>query len=82
MKDIKAIFDWAVQNGDVKVVDRICIKLLPVMLENNVHLTESLINERDSIEVPDTLYDEVLKMAISLVGKPYEANENGEADHV
>ena len=80
MKDIQPIFEWALQNGDVKVVDRICIKLLPVMLKNNIQLTEALIKDCDSIDVPDALYEEVLKMAVSLVGQPYETNK--EAKHV
>ncbi|MGB3917928.1 hypothetical protein J9253_15285 [Thiothrix litoralis] len=78
MKDIQPIFEWALQNGDVKVIDRICIKLLPVMLENNIQLTEALIKNCDSIDVADTLYDEVLKMAVSLVGKPYDTHQEAE----
>lgn len=80
MQDVKPIFDWATRNGDVKVVGRILIKLLPIMLKHNIQLTESMIKESDAIDIPDALYDEVLNMAVSLVGQPYAADE--EAGHV
>lgn len=80
MQDVKPIFDWAARNGDVKVVSRILIKLLPIMLEHNIQLTESMVKESDAIDIPDALHDEVLNMAVSLVGQPYAANE--EAGHV
>ncbi|MGB0721799.1 MAG: hypothetical protein ACPGU7_05315 [Gammaproteobacteria bacterium] len=78
MKDIKPIFEWAEKNGDVKVIDRILIRLLPVFLEHGIQLTDNLIRESDAIEVPDALYDEVLKTASSLVGTHYPA-ESGDA---
>lgn len=43
MFDIKRIFDWAKDNGEVKAVDRILIKVMLLLIKNKITLTAATI---------------------------------------
>jgi len=70
-KDIKPILNWAVENGEAKIVDRISMKLLPHFLKHNLKLTEDIINSSSVFKVPVELYDLVKSMAEELVSSSY-----------
>lgn len=72
MKDVKVVFDWAKEEGEVKAVDRILVKVMLQLMKNKVVLTAKQIDSmEDQLELPESLYDEILKAAESVVGKPF-----------
>ena len=71
MVDVKAIFDWARENGEVKAVDRILIKIMLVLIKNKITLTAAAIEKMESrMELPDELLRAIIVAAESVVGKP------------
>jgi hypothetical protein len=72
-KNIKPIFDWAVANGEAKIVDRILIKLLPQFIKAGYKITENTIYESDTVEVSDELFNLVKDTAEEFVGSSYQA---------
>ena len=72
-KDIKPILNWAVANGEAKVIDRILMKLLPQFIKNNLEITENIVKSSDTLEVSDELYNLVKDMAEELVGSSFSS---------
>lgn len=72
MKDIKPIFNWAEQNGDANIYDRILIKIMPQLFNENVNLTAEIISSNDNIEVSSELYNLVKSKTEELIGSSYE----------
>ena len=71
MVDVKAIFDWARDNGEVKAVDRILIKVMLVLIKNKVTLTAAAIEKMETrMDLPDELSRAIVAAAESVVGKP------------
>jgi hypothetical protein len=71
MVDVKAIFDWARENGEVKAVDRILIKVMLVLIRNKITLTAAAIEKMEArMDLPDELYRAIVVAAESVVGKP------------
>ena len=75
-KDIKPIFTWAIKNGDVKIVTRILIKLLPFFIKDGLEITEDIINNSEALEVSENLYDLVKSTTEDLVGISYKEIKN------
>ena len=48
MFDVKGVFDWAKDNGEVKAVDRILIKVMLLLIKNKITLTADKIVCRTS----------------------------------
>ncbi len=71
-KDIKPILNWAVVNGEVKIIDRIFVKLLPQFIKNGYKITENDIQKSDTLEVSIQLYNLVKYTAEELVGSSYK----------
>jgi hypothetical protein len=71
MVDVKAIFDWARDNGEVKAVDRILIKVMLVLIRNRITLTAAAIERMEArMDLPDELFRAIVAAAESVVGKP------------
>lgn len=73
LKDIKPIFDWAVKNGESKIVDRILVKTIPQFLKANYMINLENIDSSSTIEVSSALYETVKNMAEELIGSSYES---------
>ncbi|MDD3608742.1 MAG: hypothetical protein PHI49_03180 [Halothiobacillaceae bacterium] len=78
MQDAKPLFDWAQENGEARIVDRILIRLLPEMLRQEQRITAQMIEEQPSLAVSDTLYAQLLTVTQELVGQTYP----GASSHV
>ncbi len=72
MKNIKPIFEWAIQNGDASITDRIVIKLLPQFIKHNFKITSQQITTDKTIEVSDELYELIKSTTQELIGSSYE----------
>ena len=70
-KDIKPILNWAVANGEAKIIDRILMKLLPHFLKNGLKITEKTIIDSNTLEVSSELYILVKNTAEELVGSSF-----------
>lgn len=71
-KDVKPIFDWAKQNGDANIYDRILMKVMPSLLKDGIKLTSSVIEESKNIEVSLEIYELIKQKAQELVDKKIE----------
>lgn len=60
------IIEWAKQNGEVKVVDRIRVKVLPVTMQEKIVIAEVT----PSTACSPACLDAVRQAAINIVGKP------------
>lgn len=69
--DIKAVFDWARDNGEVKAVDRILIKVMLLLIKNKITLTAATINRMETgLFLPEELSIAIIHAAEEVVGKP------------
>ena len=71
MKNAKPIFDHAVAQSDVMVVERILVRLLPALVAHGQTLTAESIRQAEQIAVPAALYAHILDVAEELVGNPF-----------
>jgi hypothetical protein len=71
MKNAKPIFDYAIKQSDVMVVERILVRVLPALVAHGQTLTAESIREAQEIAVPDVLYAHMLQVAEELVGGPF-----------
>ena len=72
MVDILEIFQWVSKEGEVKAVDRLLIKVMLPMVKAKMTLTATAVEKMEaSPEMPEELYEAILKAAESVVGKPY-----------
>lgn len=72
MKNLKLVVAWAKQNGEAKIIDRVLLKMLPQLLEQNEKLTSEMLDRMDEILVKESLYDQFVSIAEELVGARYE----------
>ncbi len=71
MLDIKRIFDWAKDNGEVKAVDRILIKVMLLLIKNKITLTAATIERMETrMALPEELVAAIVRAAAEVVGKP------------
>jgi hypothetical protein len=66
-KSIKSVLDWAEENGEVKVVDRILVKVMMDLIKHKVVITAA--SNFDELEIPDELYQRIKNVAAEIVGK-------------
>ncbi|HRF56011.1 MAG TPA: hypothetical protein PLV58_01310 [Campylobacterales bacterium] len=71
LEDIKPIFEWAIKNGEAKIVDRILVKLLPQLLKAHSNITAADVKESAVINVSAELYELVKKSAEELIGSSF-----------
>ena len=69
--DIKPIFEFAIANGEAKIVDRILLKALPVLLKNNIEISSDNVAERPDFNVPNEIYHTIKNIAENLTGKGF-----------
>lgn len=84
MSDIKRVFDWARDNGEVKAVDRILVKVMLQLIKNRITLTAATINKMDSrTALPEDVVAAIVRAAEEVVGRPLPDFELAkEASHV
>ena len=71
MLDIKPIFDWARDNGEVKAVDRILVKVMLLLIKNRITLTATTIERMEArMSLPEELISAIVRAAAEVVGKP------------
>jgi hypothetical protein len=71
MFDIKPIFDWARENGEVKAVDRILVKVMLLLIKNRITLTAATIERMEArMSLPEELISAIVRAAAEVVGKP------------
>ena len=71
MVDVKAIFDWARENGEVKAVDRILVKVMLLLIKNKITLTAAAIEKMETrMALPEELLSAIVRAAEAVVGKP------------
>lgn len=71
MVDVKVIFDWARENGEVKAVDRILIKVMLLLIKNKITLTTAAIERMETrLILPDEVMQAIVRAAEQVVGKP------------
>lgn len=68
MKDAKHIFVCAKAKSEAMIVDRILVRVLPVLVQHGQMLTTEGIEQAQTLPVPDELYDHIRKVAEELVG--------------
>jgi hypothetical protein len=71
-KDLKPIFSWAKQNGDANIYDRIIVKTMPILLQNNLQLNTKVIESSGEILVSTEVYELILSTAQNLTAKTYK----------
>jgi hypothetical protein len=72
MRDVKPIFDWANRIGDANINNRILGKVLPVLIEAKIVLTDSMIQEQSTIIVPQHVYDAIREDTQNLLATQYQ----------
>jgi hypothetical protein len=84
MSDIKRVFEWARDNGEVKAVDRILVKVMLQLIKNRITLTAATINKMDSrTALPEDVVVAIVRAAEEVVGRPLPDFELAkEASHV
>jgi hypothetical protein len=70
-KDIKPLFLWAKEKGDANIYDRIIMKVLPQLLQENIQLTSDLVEESNEVLVSDELYSLLQIKTEELIGAKY-----------
>jgi len=71
MFDVKGVFDWAKDNGEVKAVDRILIKVMLLLIKNKITLTAATIEKLETgITLPEELSAAIVRATEEVVGKP------------
>jgi hypothetical protein len=68
MKDAKKILNCAAACGEAMIVDRILVRVLPTLIENDLMWTVEDIRASDRLMVSDGLYAYIHQVAEDLVG--------------
>jgi hypothetical protein len=71
MSDVKQVFDWARDNGEVKAVDRILVKVMLLLIKNRITLTVAAIEKMERrLELPEDVVSAIVRAAEEVVGRP------------
>jgi hypothetical protein len=71
MVDVKGVFDWAKDNGEVKAVDRVLVKVMLLLIKNKITLTPATIEKMETgMVLPEELTTAIIHAAEAVVGKP------------
>ncbi|MDD2904983.1 MAG: hypothetical protein WBK95_00665 [Sulfurimonas sp.] len=71
-RDIKPLFDWANKIGDANINNRILAKAMPALIAAKFVLTDTMIREDISFDVPYDIFDVLKKSAEELLNASYE----------
>ena len=71
-RNVKEIFEWANSIGDSNINNRILAKVMPVLIEAKISLTDSKIQENSDLEVPQNIYDAIKKSAQELLDAQFQ----------
>lgn len=71
MPDIRRVFEWARENGEVKAVDRILVKVMLLLIKNRITLTAGSIDKLNGqITLPEEVSRGIIQAAEEVVGRP------------
>ncbi len=73
-KDLKPLFLWAKERGDANIYDRILIKIIPLLLKENIKLTAQDIESSQTIDVRDEIYNFTVLKTEELLNEVYKEN--------
>lgn len=68
MKDAKPLFVRAIEQSEVMIVDRILVRVLPMLLEHGQTLTSEGIRQAEHIFLPEALYQHIRSVTEELTG--------------
>ena len=71
-KDVRPIFDWANTIGDANINNRILAKVIPLLVEVKIILTDSMIQENKNIMVPENVFNAIKDNAENLLNAKYQ----------
>jgi hypothetical protein len=69
--DVIPLFDWAVNNGDANIIQRIMAKNLPLLIANDFCISEEKIANSETLEVSEDIYQKIKSSTEDLVGAKY-----------
>jgi len=75
MVDAKGLFEWAVQEGEAKVVDRVLIKVVPKLLSAGIRVSAEEISAMDSFFVSEEIFEAMREVVEQIVGKSFEGGK-------
>lgn len=72
MNNAKGLFDWALKEGEAKIIDRVLIKVAPKLLAEGIEVSAEDIKNMGSFFVGDEIYSIMKQITEEIVGKSYE----------
>lgn len=66
------LFDWANKIGDANINNRILAKVMPLLMQERIVLTDSMIKEGRIPNVSEEIYNAIQESAESLLETKYE----------
>lgn len=69
--DAKPIFLWAKEHGDPRIIERILVRVLPLMIERDVKLTVEQIESARTLPLPVDLANMISAVAKELIEKDH-----------
>lgn len=68
--DVGALFEWIRENGEVKAIDRVLLKVMLLLVRHKIVLTASMIERMETgPELPDEIVRALVKAAEEVVGR-------------
>ncbi|MCA9735027.1 MAG: hypothetical protein H6696_07235 [Deferribacteres bacterium] len=67
LKDARPIFLWAQEHGDTRIVERILVRVLPILIERKIELTVDQIESEQTLFLPVDLVNSINSAANELV---------------
>lgn len=68
LTDAKPVFMWAREHGDTRIIERILVKILPSLIEQNLRLTVEQVETVKTLMLPADLVKMISKVAKELTG--------------
>ena len=72
MKDAKVLFNWAYQNGESRIMDRILVSIAPTLIKEDMRLTVEDINKQSKVNVSSRIYNLIKEKAEEFVGSSFK----------
>ncbi|WP_321277491.1 hypothetical protein [Thiomicrorhabdus indica] len=71
MRNITPVFQWAINNGESKIIERILLKLAPELIRADKQISPGDIERGEPIELEPELFNKIKLLAEEFVGQPY-----------
>lgn len=71
MKNVTPIFQWAIANGESKIIERILLKLAPELIRAEHQISPCEIDNGAPIHLESELYEKIKSLAEEMVGQSY-----------